>query len=83
MKFLDRQQTEYDFNSVEDLKNIEYVKNHISSPYYERLSIAYHETWAENRWKYYLMLETNDNKYWVIGYLSQDCADLNLPTWTE
>lgn len=68
-----------DFNTVEELEQIDFVKRWTSKPEFVRLSEG----------KGVLMVEQNDNTYWGIAYLKNlqgeptDLSDLGLPAWVK
>ncbi len=58
------------FNSFDELLEIEFIKTKLTNPKFKRLSIS------ENM----LMFEKTDGTYWVIGYIKHP-EMLNLPKW--
>lgn len=66
---------EASFNSIEDLMLVPSVKRWREHPGFVRLTS--HEA-CDGRWRYHLMAEMKDGKFWVVGFL--DCA-VDLPEW--
>jgi hypothetical protein len=67
-----------DFNTIEELNQIEFVKRWVSKPEFVRLS----------KGKGVLMVEQNDSSHWGIAFLKNleglptDLSELPLPEWT-
>lgn len=61
---------EKDFETLEELKEIETVKKWIGEKYFYRLSISSH--FHQRYTQHLLMAELkNGNEWWVIGYLKE------------
>lgn len=64
-----------DFDTLEELYNVLFVKRRMSQPDFVRLAISRISSTQQ-----ILMLELADESYWAIGWLNraQDCG---LPLW--
>lgn len=66
-----------DFDTVDELKQVEFVKRWMNKPEFVRFSIS----------QTALMVEQNDNTYWGIAFLKNlegppaDLSGLGLPMW--
>ena len=69
--------TVVDFDTVDELEQVEFVKRWMSKPEFVRLS----------KGRGTLMVEQNDNTYWAIAFIKNleglptDLSELPLPEW--
>jgi len=78
VKFEDTGEITVWFDTLDELKEIPWVKAELEHPMFHRLSV----TQSARRPSKYLVVELDQNRsYKVIGMIRQDPAPLRLPTW--
>jgi len=75
--FTGYEETEHEFSTLEEMLEIDWVKNATQQPDYHQLSVG-SENWGDKK---SLMIELNDGNTWfVIGWLWLE-NEIDLPKW--
>ena len=68
-----------EFNSVDELMEIDFIKSWAKHPRFSRFSIVINEE-KNIMNSILLMVELTDDKYYVVGYLKEP---VDLPIWSK